>query len=80
MVYNHRKNTFRIYHISAQFPFTASKRETDFYHQKVNVQVSSYVAEGLTTWGLIKLGNFKEILEMLAIDGQVLFDHPKENH
>ena len=28
-------------HVFAQFPFTTSELELDYYHQKVNVQVAS---------------------------------------
>ena len=37
----------------------------------------SQVAEGLKTEGLRKLGNFKEISEMLGTDGKILSRSPK---
>ena len=43
-----------------------------YYHQTVNVRVASRVAERLKTWDLRKLVNFKNISEMLEIDGKVL--------
>ena len=35
------------FHFLAQFSFTTSETELDYYHQKVNVQVTSRVAEPL---------------------------------
>ena len=43
----------------------------------MNIRVVSQVAEGLKTEGLIKLGNFKEISEMLGTDGKILSRSPK---
>ena len=54
----------------AQFVFTTSKTELDYHHQKVNVRVTSRVAERLKTKNLRKLGNFKKIPEILGFDGE----------
>ena len=51
--------------------------ETNSYHQKVNMQVASRVAERLKTCDLRKLGNFKKIPEMLGFDGDYPAAHPK---
>ena len=56
----------------AQFVFTTSETEIDYYYQKVNVRVASRVAERLK-----KLVNFKKILEMLGFDGEYQSVHPK---
>ena len=39
----------RLFHFLAQFVFTTSEKELDYYHQKVNVRVASRVAERLKT-------------------------------
>ena len=41
--------------------------ELDYYHQKVNVGVSSHFAKRLKTDDLRELGNFKKISEMLGV-------------
>ena len=61
----------------AQFVFTASELELNYYHQKVHVRVASRVAERLKTRDLTKLGNFKKISEMLGFDGEYPAIHPK---
>ena len=43
----------------------------------MNVRVASRVAERLKTEDLRKLGNFKEIPEMLGFDGEYTNVHPK---
>ena len=40
---NHEQNICRQCHVSAQFCFTKSESELDYYHQKVNVRVVSGV-------------------------------------
>ena len=47
--YNLGQNICRLFHFSAQFFFTVSETELDYYHQKVSVQVASRVAERLKT-------------------------------
>ena len=39
----------RLFHVSAQFLFTASKTELDYYQQKLNVRAASRVVERLKT-------------------------------
>ena len=34
------QNTFRLFHLLAQFPFATSETELEYYHQKVNVRVA----------------------------------------
>ena len=51
--------------------------ELDYYHQRVNVQVTSRVAKRLKTWDLRKLGSFKKIPEMLGFDGEYSACHAK---
>ena len=62
---NLRQNICRHFNILAKFLFTTSETKLDYYHQKVNVQIASRVAERRKTWDLRKLGNFKEITETL---------------
>ena len=38
--FNNGKNFCRTFHILAQFLFTNSERELDYYHQKVNIGVA----------------------------------------
>ena len=63
--------------ILAQFVFTASETELDYYHQKKNIRVASRVPERLKTYNLRKLGDLKRIPEMLGFDGQYSAAHPK---
>ena len=44
-----RTKYLQTFHISAQFPFTTSVSELDYYHQEVNVQVALRVAEQIKT-------------------------------
>ena len=37
------------FHFLAQFVFTTSETEVDYYHQKVNIRVASQVIERLKT-------------------------------
>ena len=59
-----------IFTLQHNLPFTSSEREPDYYHQNVSIRYSSQAAELLTDSR--KLGNFKEIPEVLGIDGKVL--------
>ena len=47
--FNLRQNICRLFHFLAQFVFTTSERELDYYHEKVHVGVASQVAERLKT-------------------------------
>ena len=62
----------------AQSFFITSKTEVDYYHQKMDVQVASRVAERLKTYDLKKLGIFKKISEMLGFDGKYSAGLPKD--
>ena len=55
--------------------FTVSKEELGYYHQKVNIQVVWRVVERLNIKDYGKLENFKEIPEILGIDGKVFAGH-----
>ena len=48
--YNLGQNIWRLFHFLAQFLFTTSKTELQYYHQKVSVRVASRVAERSKTW------------------------------
>ena len=39
------KNVFRLFHILAQLPFTTSESELDYHPKKVNIRVTSQLAE-----------------------------------
>ena len=60
----------------AQFLFTTSKTELNYYHQKLSVWAASRVAERLKTLDLRKLENLKKIFGMLGPDGEYLGWHP----
>ena len=68
-MYNLGQNTCRLFRFLAQFVFTTSETELDYYQQKVNVRDASQVTEQLRL-DLRKLGNFKKIPEMLGFDGE----------
>ena len=74
----------RLFHVLAQYPFTTSETELDFYHQKVNIRVTSRVAERLAEKmperfkDCRKLGNFKKNPEIYGIDGKYPAGHPKD--
>ena len=42
---NPGQNVFRLFHLLAQFPFTANKLKVDYYHQKVNLAIASRVGK-----------------------------------
>ena len=67
------KTFLDFFHFLAQFVFTASETELDYYHHKVNVRV----AERPNTQDLRKLRNFKKIPEMLGFDAEYLAVHTK---
>lgn len=50
--------------------------ELDYYHQRVNVQVISQVAESFKTEDIRKLVNFKKIPKKLEIKAKYPADHP----
>ena len=68
--YNLGQSICRLFHVIAQFVFTTSEAELDYYKQTVNSGVALRVAEQPKTWDLRKLGNFKKIPEMLWTDGE----------
>ena len=57
----------RLFHVLAQFLCTTSETEEDYYHQKVNVRVASWVVEQPKK-DLRKFRNFRKIREMLEFD------------
>ena len=58
-LHNLAQNICRLFHFLAQFLFTTSKAELDYYHQKINVRVTSQVAE-----------RFRKIPEIFGFDGE----------
>ena len=44
-IHNHGKNICGRFHILAQFSFIVSDTELDYYHQKINLKVTSRAAE-----------------------------------
>ena len=62
---NHKQNVCKFFHALAQFPFTKSDSELDYYHKEVNVGVASRVAERLKTLNFTKLVTLKKISEKL---------------
>ena len=66
-IYNNGKAICRSFHILSQ-----NERELNYYHQNVDISVESWVAGQLKIQDLRKVENFKEISEILGIDGQVL--------
>ena len=55
----------------AWFPFTRNEIGLDYYQERVNVKISSRVAEQVKIYDLRKLASFKKIPEMLWIKKQV---------
>ena len=49
LFYNLGQNICRLFHFLAQFFFTTSETELDYYHQKVSARVASRVAKRLKT-------------------------------
>ena len=60
-------NIEKIFVDFSNFNKISVERELDYYHQKVNIQIAPRVVK----WGNWKLGNFKEISEILEVDSQV---------
>ena len=58
-----KKNSWRLFHVSPQFPFITSEMELDYYHQKLNKCVTYRVIERLNTQDLRKLEKFKKKLK-----------------
>ena len=52
--YNVGQNICRLFHFLVQFFFTTTETELNYYHQKVNVQVASQVAEDLGSYKIKK--------------------------
>ena len=69
------KTVVNFFHFLAQFLFTVSKTELDYYCQNVNVQIVSRVAERLKAYELKKLGNLNKIPEMFGPDDE----HPTKS-
>ena len=59
------ENLFVDFSYFSTFLLTASERKLDYYHQNVNVRDALRVAQQFKTKELWKLGNFKEISEIL---------------
>ena len=76
-LYNLGQNICRLLHFLAQFAFTTSETELDWYHQKVNTRVASQVVERPKTQDLRKLGSYKKIHEMFGFNGEYPAVHPK---
>ena len=57
----------RHFFVLSLFPFTKSELELDDYHQKLNVQVASRVAERRQAYDLSKWENFRKISK-LSVD------------
>ena len=77
-VYNLGQNICRLFLLFlAQFLFTISETEPDYYHQKASERVASRDTERLKTLDLRKLGNFQKIPEMLGFDSKYPAGHPK---
>ena len=77
LIYNLGQDIWRYFHVLAQFLFTTSETELQYYHQRVSVQVASRVVKILKAFDFRKLGNFKKILGILGVDGEYLVRHPK---
>ena len=75
--YNLVQKICRLFHALAQFLFSISERNLDYYHQEVNVRVVSRVAKRFKTYNLWKLEYFRKFSEMLRFDGQYPAGHPK---
>ena len=71
--YKFGQNICTLFHFLAQFVFTTSETELDYYHQKVNARV----AARLKTEDLRKLGSFKKIPEMFGFNSEYPAVHPK---
>ena len=70
--YKHGWNICRHFQVLAQFPFTTSESQQDYYYQKVNVQVVLWIAERVKkTKDLKKPWNFNKITQKLGINGKI---------
>ena len=78
-MYFREKKNCRLSYVLAKFLFTTSETELDYYHKKVNVRVTSRVAERLKTQDFRKFENFKKIPEMLRFDGKYPANTQKAN-
>ena len=67
---------WKFYHVLSEPAFAKSETELDYYHQRVNVQVTSQVAESFKTEDIRKLVNFKKIPKKLEIKAKYPADHP----
>ena len=64
-----------IFLVLAQFPFTTSQPEVNYYHQNVNIRV----AGRLKTEDLRKLENFKKLPKLIEIDDEGTAGYLKTN-
>ena len=72
------------FHVLAQLFFTTSETKLDYYHQKVNLRVASWVTERVKSKDLRKCINFNKIPGMLILDsnhpaGQALTPTPENS-
>ena len=68
------QNICRLFHFLAQFLFTTSETEPDYYHQKVNAYE---LLNDLRLKDPRKFENFKKNPEMLEFDGEYPAGYPK---
>ena len=64
---NHAENICTLFPILAQSIFTKRESELDYYHQKVNVRVTSRVAKRLKTKDLGKLERIRKSIKSLGL-------------
>ena len=65
--FNLGQNICRLFQFLAQFLFTTSETELDYYHWNVNIRVASRAAERRKAQDVRKLWNFKKIPEILGL-------------
>ena len=75
--YSLGQNIFILFHFLAKLFFTTNDTVIDYYHHKVNVQVTSPVTERLKSGDLKKRGNFKNTPNKLEFDAKYPAGHPK---
>ena len=76
-IYNLGQNIWGLLHFLAQFFFTTSETELDYYHQKVSVRVASRVGERLKTEDLRKFIYFILFIIYLGSIIVQMVLHPK---
>ena len=65
--FNLGQNICRLFQFLAQFLFSTSETELDYYHWNVNIRVASRAAERRKAQDVRKLWNFKKIPEILGL-------------